>query len=167
MTTALYHDHLDSPVGRLTMVASDVGLRAVLWPDDRPGRVRLEPSEHRPEHRVLTETRTQLTHYFATRRPAFDVALDPQGTEFQRAVWTALSTVEHGRTTTYGAIAGAIGRPTAFRAVGSAIGRNPISIIVPCHRVVGRDGSLTGFAGGMTAKRWLLEHEGVLQPLER
>jgi methylated-DNA-[protein]-cysteine S-methyltransferase len=159
MTTPLHHRRLDTPVGTLTVVASDAGLRAVLWPDDRPGRVPLEPTSEQGESPLLDAAVDQLEAYFAGRSDRFDLVLDPRGTPFQLAVWEALTAIEPGTTTTYGQLAAAVGRPSAARAVGAAVGRNPLSVIVPCHRVIGRDGTLTGFAGGMTAKRWLLDHE--------
>ncbi|AOW24367.1 cysteine methyltransferase [Sphingomonas melonis TY] len=150
---------LDSPVGVLTLVASDVGLVAVLWPDDDPRRVPLPTLGQHDDHPMLRAATAQLTAYFAGERRVFDVPLDMRGTDFQKAVWAALLTIPYGQTRSYGAIALALGRPDASRAVGAANGRNPISIIVPCHRVVGSTGKLTGFAGGMTAKAHLLALE--------
>lgn len=150
---------LPSPVGTLTLVASDASLVAVLWPDDRPNRVRLGSVTEAPDHPVLRAATSQLSDYFAGTRTAFDLPLDPHGTDFQRAVWRALSDVPHGETRSYAAIAAAIDRPTAVRAVGAANGRNPLSIVVPCHRVIGASGTLTGFAGGLAAKRYLLDLE--------
>ena len=149
-----------SPVGPLTLVASDQGLVAVLWPNDRPGRVRLGRVSHgRSDH--LDRAQDQLDAYFARRLRRFDIPLDCRGTAFQRQVWAELAAIPYGETRTYGAIASAIGRPSASRAVGAANGLNPISIIVPCHRVVGAGGKLTGFAGGLAAKRDLLELESA------
>lgn len=167
-TTDLRRTTLDSPVGALVLVASDRGLRAILWPDERTGRVPLPdaiPAD--PEHPVLRAATTQLDAWFVGERTDFDLPLDPEGTEFQRKVWRTLASVPYGRTTTYGAIAeAAVGDRGKARAVGAAIGRNPISIVVPCHRVVGANGSLTGFAGGMDVKRRLLDHEsGAALPL--
>jgi methylated-DNA-[protein]-cysteine S-methyltransferase len=150
---------LASPVGELTLVAGEAGLVAVLWPDDRPGRVRLPEMVEAPDHPVLAETGRQLADYFAGTRRAFDLPLDFRGPAFHRAVWAALLTIPFGETRTYGDVARRLGRPTAFRAVGAANGRNPISIVAPCHRVVGANGALTGFAGGLAAKAWLLRHE--------
>lgn len=151
-----------SPVGTLTLVASDVGLAAVLWLDDRSGRVPLgriaADGDANPHLRAAAE---QLAAYFAGYRRSFAVPLDMRGTSFQRDVWTALTTIPFGETRSYRDIAKAIGRPAACRAVGAANGRNPVSIIVPCHRVIGTGGSLIGFAGGLEAKRWLLAHEGT------
>lgn len=113
---------------------------------------------------AASPSRRQLAEYFAGNRQAFDLKLAPQGTPFQRAVWRALGEIPFGTTCCYADIARRIGRPTAVRAVGAANGRNPVAIVVPCHRVIGRDGSLTGYAGGLDRKRWLLEHEGVALP---
>ncbi|MES2337935.1 MAG: methylated-DNA--[protein]-cysteine S-methyltransferase [Pseudomonadota bacterium] len=150
---------LPSPVGTLTLVASDIGLVAVLWPDDRPGRVVLAPTIEAADHPVLIETERQLRAYFAGERTCFTIPLDPRGTDFQKTVWTALLAIPFSETRSYADIARAIGRPAATRAVGAANGRNPISIVTPCHRVIGSGGALTGFAGGLAAKRWLLAHE--------
>ncbi|MDP5277605.1 methylated-DNA--[protein]-cysteine S-methyltransferase [Sphingomonas sp. DG1-23] len=145
-----------SPVGTLTLVASDAGLIAILWENDRPGRVKLRDREEAPEHPVLVETARQLDEYFAGKRTSFNVPLDFRGTDFQKSVWAALLTIPFGETRSYGAIARQIGRPSASRAVGAANGRNPISIVAPCHRVIGGNGALTGFAGGLAAKELLL-----------
>ena len=109
---------------------------------------------------MLVETARQLREYFAGERTVFDLPLAPEGTAFQRLVWTALTKIPFGETRTYGQQASLIKRPSASRAVGAANGRNPIGIIVPCHRVIGTNGSLTGYAGGLAMKQWLLEHEG-------
>ncbi|PCG14410.1 MULTISPECIES: methylated-DNA--[protein]-cysteine S-methyltransferase [Sphingomonas] len=155
----LYSAPFDSPVGTLTLVADDAGLIAILWPDDAPGRVRLEDARDDAAHPVLSATAAQLAEYFAGGRTAFDLPLAPRGSDFQRAVWRALDTIPFGETRSYADIARAIGRPGAARAVGAANGRNPISIVTPCHRVVGTSGALTGFAGGLATKRWLLAWE--------
>lgn len=148
-----------SPVGALTLVASDTGLVAILWEDDDPLRVRLEPLNDVPGHPILEQAATQLTDYFARRRQSFDLPLDFRGTDFQKGVWAALLAIPFGKTRSYAQVAQAIGRPGASRAVGAANGRNPISIVAPCHRVLGSNGALTGFAGGLAAKRHLLDHE--------
>ncbi|MFD1951311.1 methylated-DNA--[protein]-cysteine S-methyltransferase [Sphingomonas arantia] len=148
-----------SPVGMLTLMASDAGLAAVLWPDDEPRRVRLVAGPEGVPHPILDEAAAQLANYFAGRATSFDVPLDLRGTAFQREVWAALRTIPYGETRSYVAIARQIGRPDASRAVGAANGRNPVSIIVPCHRVVGAAGALTGFAGGMAVKAQLLRLE--------
>lgn len=151
--------NMASPVGELTLVADARGLMAVLWEDDDPARVRLGSRQVTPDHPVLVEARLQLDAYFAGTLQRFDVPLHFEGTDFQRQVWTALLAIPFGETRSYADIARAIGRPTATRAVGAANGRNPISIIAPCHRVVGANGTLTGFAGGLPAKRFLLDLE--------
>jgi methylated-DNA-[protein]-cysteine S-methyltransferase len=155
---------IDSPVGELKLVASDRGLAAILWENDDPDRVRLGALVEDPAHPVLTETARQLTAYFAGDLERFDVPLDFNGTDFQKIVWAALLTIPFGETRSYGEIAHQIGRPSASRAVGAANGRNPISIIAPCHRVIGSSGALTGFAGGLAAKERLLglERRGTL-----
>lgn len=150
---------LESPVGTLTLVASDAGLVAVLWEDDDPLRVRLGPLTADDAHPVLIAAARQLRGYFAGDVTAFDLPLDMRGTEFQKRVWAALLTIPYGETRSYGAIARAISHPTASRAVGAANGRNPLSIVAPCHRVVGTSGHLTGFAGGLAAKALLLALE--------
>jgi methylated-DNA-[protein]-cysteine S-methyltransferase len=150
---------VDSPVGALKLVASDRGLAAILWPDDDPERVRLGEPAEAPEHPVLLETERQLAEYFAGTRRRFELPLDFAGTEFQRSVWAALLTIPYGETRSYGEIARQIGRPRAVRAVGAANGRNPLSIVAPCHRVIGASGELTGFAGGLATKQFLLALE--------
>ncbi|WP_076068464.1 methylated-DNA--[protein]-cysteine S-methyltransferase [Sphingomonas montana] len=156
----LVYRTMPSPVGMLTLVASGVGLVAVLWPDDDPLRVRLPTmTVAAGVHPVLRDAAAQLAAYFNGDRTGFDVPVDLRGTEFQRAVWDALRTIPYGETRSYAAIARQIDRPEASRAVGAANGRNPVSIIVPCHRVVGSGGALTGFAGGMAAKARLLRLE--------
>ena len=149
----------DSPVGRLTLVASDEGLAGILWAKERRGRVRLPLDTEDGRHPVLVETGRQLNEYFAGRRQAFSLTLDLTGTAFQKLVWTALLTIPFGETRSYGEIARQIGRPGAARAVGAANGKNPVSIVAPCHRVVGSTGTLTGFAGGLEAKAHLLALE--------
>jgi len=150
---------IPSPVGDLTLVASDAGLAAVLWENDSPRRVPLAITGEDPKHPVLREAERQLKDYFAGKRTSFDLPLDFHGTEFQKRVWKALLKIPFGETRSYGQIARALGKPTAMRAVGAANGKNPISIIAPCHRVIGKDGQLTGFAGGLKAKAHLLALE--------
>jgi len=145
-----------SPVGELKLVASDKGLTAILWGNDDLDRVRLGAMIENPDHPILTEAERQLGAYFAGTLTAFTLPLDFQGTDFQKSVWEALLTIPFGETRSYGEIARQIGRPTAFRAVGAANGKNPISIVAPCHRVIGSNGALTGFAGGVEAKEYLL-----------
>jgi methylated-DNA-[protein]-cysteine S-methyltransferase len=150
---------IDSPVGPLRLVASDKGLAAILWKDEDPRRVRLGPLVEDPDNPFLLETERQLGAYFAGELKTFTVPLDFKGTEFQKSVWKALLTIPFGETRSYREIAQQIGKPTAFRAVGAANGRNPISIIAPCHRVIGSTGALTGFAGGLATKERLLGME--------
>ncbi len=158
-TTELVSTVMDTPVGPLTIVVSADGVRAILWPDDDPGRVRLAAASTDSDHPVIVATVTQLTEYFDGEREEFDLPLDPVGTEFQQSAWMALRTIPYGTTVSYGEQAARMGDRRKARAVGAANGRNPISIVVPCHRVVGSNGSLTGFAGGIGTKAWLLDHE--------
>jgi methylated-DNA-[protein]-cysteine S-methyltransferase len=153
---AYAYKSISSPVGRLKLVASERGLAAILWENDDPERVRLEPLVEDPSDPILRETERQLASYFAGKLKAFDVPLDFKGTAFQKSVWAPLLTIPFGETRSYGDIARQIGRPTASRAVGAANGKNPISIIAPCHRVIGSTGALTGFAGGLATKERLL-----------
>jgi methylated-DNA-[protein]-cysteine S-methyltransferase len=150
---------IGSPVGPLKLVASGEGLAAILWKDDSPRRVRLGAVVEDETNSILLEAQRQLSEYFAGERKAFTVKLDFAGTDFQRRVWAALLTIPHGETRSYAEIARQIGSPAAARAVGAANGRNPISIIAPCHRVVGSSGELTGFAGGLHVKARLLALE--------
>lgn len=156
---AYCHGVLDSPVGRLTLVASDAGLAAVLWENDDPARVRLDLGAENAQHPVIVEAARQLREYFAGSRTAFDLPLDPVGTPFQCQVWKLLLQIPYGETRTYGDLARMLGNPKAMRAVGAANGRNPLSIVAPCHRVIGANGELTGFAGGLEAKAYLLSLE--------
>ncbi|RON85727.1 methylated-DNA--[protein]-cysteine S-methyltransferase [Pseudomonas fluorescens] len=151
---------LPSPVGELKLVANGSRLAAILWENDKPNRVRLGPMTEDPGNPVLRKTARQLEEYFSGSRNHFDLELDFVGTDFQKKVWAALLTIPFGETRTYSQIAEQIGNPTAVRAVGAANGRNPISIVAPCHRVIGASGKLTGFAGGLEAKEWLLVLEG-------
>jgi len=156
---------ISSPVGRLTLVATDDGLAAVLWENDRPLRVRLPLDAEDASHPMLVEAARQLQEYFDGQRTAFTVPLDPSGTPFQRQVWNALLTIPFGETRSYAQIAAQIGNPAATRAVGAANGRNPLSIVAPCHRVIGANGTLTGFAAGLEVKARLLAFEGSGAPV--
>ena len=157
---------IKSPVGPRTLVASDSGLAAILWEKHDPRAYHLNVAGEDPNHPVLVETERQLTEYFAGKRKTFDLKLEFAGTDFQKKVWQALLTIPFGETRSYGQIARQIGNPKAVRAVGAANGRNPISIVAPCHRVIGSSGDLTGFGGGLKAKAYLLSHEGgSSQPL--
>ena len=154
-----YTKKTNTPVGELTLVASERGLAAILWEDDDPRRLRLEPQREDPNNDILVEAERQLAAYFDGTLRVFSVPLDFVGTEFQTSVWKALLKIPFGQTRTYTQIAKQIGRPTAARAVGGASGKNPISIMAPCHRVVGANGDLTGFAGGLGTKELLLNLE--------
>ncbi|KQV13509.1 cysteine methyltransferase [Pseudomonas sp. Root329] len=151
---------LATPVGELKLVANGSRLAAILWENDKPGRVRLGPMREAPDNPILMRTAQQLREYFAGTRDRFDLELDFVGTEFQKKVWAALLTIPFGETRSYSEIARQIGNPSAVRAVGAANGKNPISIVAPCHRVIGASGKLTGFAGGLEAKEQLLTLEG-------
>ncbi len=152
---------MPSPVGELTLIASASGLRAVLWEAERDGRVAVGDTSGGgvAAERILADAVRQLREYFDGARTEFDVALDPVGTEFQQQAWQVLRTIPFGATISYGEQAARLGDRNKSRAVGAANGRNPISIIVPCHRVVGSTGKLTGFAAGVDTKAWLLRHE--------
>lgn len=150
---------MDSPVGRLKLVAHDQALVAVLWENENPKRVRLAELIEQPQHPILLATQQQLNEYFAGTRQQFNLPLDFEGTEFQQKVWQALLSIPFGETRSYKQIAEQIGNVKAVRAVGAANGKNPISIIAPCHRVVGANGKLVGFAGGLDNKEILLQLE--------
>lgn len=161
--TILYHD-MDSPVGRLRLVADRAGLREIWFAQERhpkaaqPDWVRAtEPLASAP----MAATRAQLLEYFAGERQHFELPLHPLGTPFQLLVWEELGRIPYGITISYGELARRIGKPQAMRAVGAANGRNPLPIVLPCHRVIGSDGSLTGFGGGLPTKRFLLTLEQV------
>lgn len=151
---------MGSPVGQLTLIARASRLAAVLWENEKPNRVVLKTVREAVENPVLLATERQLGEYFAGTRKCFELDLDFVGTEFQCKVWQALLTIPFGETRSYSDIARQIGCPKAVRAVGAANGKNPISVIVPCHRVIGASGSLTGYAGGLAAKQFLLALEG-------
>ncbi|TMG32607.1 MAG: methylated-DNA--[protein]-cysteine S-methyltransferase [Chloroflexi bacterium] len=156
----LYSTTHQTPVGDLTLIASDQGLRAILWPKESARRAGIANRPRRgPDHRILKQTAAQLDEYFAGTRRSFDIPLDLEGTRFQVAAWRALASIPFGGTTSYGQQAAALGIPTAARALGAANRANPVCIVLPCHRVIGADGSLTGFAGGLPTKQWLLDHE--------
>ncbi len=145
-----------SPIGLLKLVASDDGLVAVLWENDDPKRVLIGEPVERAEHPILREAERQLNEYFAGNLTKFSLPLDFRGTDFQKKVWQALVTIPFGETRSYAQIASQVGSPKAVRAVGAANGKNPISIVAPCHRVIGTNGKLTGFAGGLETKAFLL-----------
>lgn len=156
---------IDSPLGPLTLAATERGLAAALFDAQKhhPGEISVPTA---PQHPHLALAAAQFAAYFGDATTPFTVPLDPQGSPFQQDVWRLLLKIGVGRLSTYGQVARELGRnigAQGARAVGSAVGRNPIAIVVPCHRVVGHDGSLTGYAGGLPRKEFLLEHEGVLQ----
>lgn len=155
----LYFKEIKSPVGILKLVAHEQALVAVLWENEKLNRVKLAELKEDNLHAILQKTEQQLFEYFAGQRNVFDLNLDFNGTEFQNSVWKSLLAIPFGETRTYKEVAEAIGNIKAVRAVGTAIGKNPISIIVPCHRVIGINGKLVGFAGG-------LENKGILLNLE-
>ena len=157
---SLVYKLMKSPVGELKLIASDKGLVAVLWENDRPHRVRVGEMVEDKRHPVLMEAERQLGEYFAGGRREISVPLDMRGTPFQRDVWRALLEIPFGETRSYLDLAKQLGNPNATRAVGAANGRNPLSIVVPCHRVIGSSGKLTGFAGGLEVKARLLGLEG-------
>jgi methylated-DNA-[protein]-cysteine S-methyltransferase len=149
-----------APFGVLTVVGSDLGIRYVMFSNGAHPKPleRLHVSDTEI-HDSVNDAITQLEEYFTGSRRDFELPLDLQGTEFQVAAWNALAEVPYGHTATYGQQATSIGRPKAVRAIGGANGRNPVAIVLPCHRIVGADGSLTGFGGGIEVKKWLLDHE--------
>ena len=158
-----YHLIIPSPVGQLTLIASDKGLAAVLWENEDPKRVGIDKGDNGDDFPLLLTTAQQLNEYFNGTRKVFNLPLDFYGTEFQRQVWHALLTIPYGETRSYLQIAQQINNEKSVRAVGAANGKNPISIITPCHRVIGSSGKLTGFAGGLEAKAFLLQLESPAQ----
>jgi methylated-DNA-[protein]-cysteine S-methyltransferase len=169
-TTRIAHEQpvavvtMDSPIGELTIGASDAGVRFLMWESD-PRQIPTDSGDHAAARRdeILEVAVQQLGEYFRGERTEFDLPLDPQGTPFQHAAWAALRTIPYGETVSYGHQARMLGDVRKSRAVGAANGKNPIGIVVPCHRVIGSNGSLTGFAGGLPAKAWLLEHERMVR----
>jgi methylated-DNA-[protein]-cysteine S-methyltransferase len=158
----------DSPFGPLTIVGSTAGLRAILWPGDDPARAGLDGVQFQSGSvDSLDEAASQLDDYFAGTRTVFDLPFDLHGTAFQLAAWRALAEIPYGETRTYAEQAARLGRPAAVRAVGTANGRNPLSIVLPCHRVVGSDGTLRGFAGGLEVKAGLLAFEHEIESRDR
>lgn len=155
----LFFKEISSPVGKLKLVASDGALVAILWEKEKLGRVRLDEMEVSDKHPILIRTENQLKEYFTGKRKVFDLPLAPIGTSFQQMVWNELRQIPFGETRSYGELATKMGSPKASRAVGAANGKNPISIVVPCHRVIGKNGKLTGFAGELGTKEILLKLE--------
>jgi methylated-DNA-[protein]-cysteine S-methyltransferase len=149
-----------APFGVLNVVTSDLGVRYVIFENDaHPKPLDALNLQHDDSHDVMREVLSQLNEYFSGKRREFELPLDLHGTEFQVAAWKSLARIPFGRTSSYGEQAASIGRPTAVRAIGGANGRNPVAVILPCHRVIGANGSLTGFGGGLEVKKWLLQHE--------
>lgn len=157
-----YLTYYQSPIGKLPLIANETALMAVLWENDDPRRVLLPATLIKNDNAILIQTKQQLSDYFEGKRKAFDVPLEMNGTAFQKSIWNQLQKIPFGETRSYGQLAKNIGQPTASRAVGAANGKNPISIIVPCHRVIGTNRKFTGFAGGIKAKEYLLQLEGKL-----
>lgn len=154
---------ISSPIGQLKLIASDKGLRAILWGHALSDDDQHTPQIHAANHPLLQKTAALLNDYFAGKQPAFrELPLDVQGTSFQRSVWEAMRSIPYGETRSYSQIAQQIHRPKAARAVGAASGQNPTPIIAPCHRVIGANGKLTGFAGGLKTKAFLLALERSL-----
>ncbi|WAC44639.1 methylated-DNA--[protein]-cysteine S-methyltransferase [Pseudomonas sp. SL4(2022)] len=161
----MFYRYHDSPIGRLLLAADETGLQQLLMDvADKPWHI---GEKWRSAVDELDEVCRQLDEYFAGRRQRFELLLAPQGTAFQQAVWQALQAIPFGHTSCYSDLAAEIARPKAVRAVGAANGANPIAIIIPCHRVIGRDGSLTGYAGGLSRKALLLKLEGAQLPEQR
>lgn len=156
-----YYDTFQSPQGGMLLVASDQGLAGVFFDRQKHHPKKQADWKKTPGHKLLRQAKRELREYFAGKRKRFAVPLAPDGTPFQRAVWQAISTVGFGETITYGELARRARRPGSARAAGAATGRNPLGIIVPCHRILGSNGSLTGYAGGLQRKRALLALEGV------
>ncbi|PYO41556.1 MAG: cysteine methyltransferase [Gemmatimonadetes bacterium] len=161
--------HFPSPLGELVLTASETGLAGVYFPTSAHirGEAWVEDDGQGPAAKILARTREQLAAYFACTRTKFDLPLEPTGTPFELRVWEELRAIPFGAMRSYSEIARRLGDARLTRAVGAANGKNPIPIIVPCHRVVGANGYLTGFGGGLDRKRWLLEHEGALLMLGR
>jgi methylated-DNA-[protein]-cysteine S-methyltransferase len=151
------YTYIDSPIGRLQVTRDEGGVTGLDLPTARyPRQIR---DDWERDDAVFDDVRAQLSEYFAGTRQQFDLPLNARGNAFQHAVWQVLTEIPYGETTSYGKVAVSIGHPDASRAVGLANGQNPIPIIIPCHRVIGADGSLTGYGGGLDAKRFLLDHE--------
>lgn len=163
-----YYSEMDSPLGTLTLRGTEHGLTGLYMQDHRHGPEELQRRGWVRDDRRFDDARAQLAEYFAGRRRAFTIQIDRaalDGTDFQRRVWAGLEAIPYGVTISYGELARRIGQPAAVRAVGLANGRNPVSIIVPCHRVLGANGKLTGYGGGMERKEWLLELEKREKPI--
>lgn len=165
MPPSIFWSELSTPLQTMVLACSEAGMRGAWFVGQRHFDGPAPGWRRDDQHPLLREAAAQLGDWYAGRRHGFDLPLAPDGTPFQQAVWAALARIGYGCTHTYGAVAAALGRPAAARAVGAATGRNPLSIIIPCHRLVGRDGALTGYAGGLARKRTLLAFEAGA-PLE-
>jgi methylated-DNA-[protein]-cysteine S-methyltransferase len=161
----MYYDFYDSPMGKMLIVAKDHGLSGVYFIDQKYYREIESDWRQDRKHDVIQNTGRQLAEYFASRRTVFELPLAPDGTPFQSRVWSAIASVKFGETVTYSELARRAGHPDAVRAAGTATGRNPITIIVPCHRIIGSDGSISGYAGGLHRKRALQELESGARSL--
>jgi methylated-DNA-[protein]-cysteine S-methyltransferase len=162
ITTAIRFTEMESPIGLLRLLGTENGLTGLFMQNHLYAPEPAAQLGWPRDDALFAEARAQLTDYFAARRTTFDLLIDREvlgGTPFQRRVWTELEKIPYGTTISYGELAKRIGNPAAVRAVGLANGHNPISIIVPCHRVIGANGTLTGYGGGLERKRWLLDHE--------
>ena len=155
----MWFDNFNTPIGKLHVAVDDSGLRFVMFENNKYDAPHRE--NWKRDTSVTREAREQLLQYFSGDRKEFDLVLNPVGTEFQKQTWHILAKIPFGETWSYGQVASKIGSPKAVRAVGAANGRNPLPIILPCHRVIGSNGTLTGFGGGLPTKQWLLEHEGM------
>lgn len=159
-TLSFQYTYIDTPIGALLLVGMEETLHYVGFSQ---GKMQITPAPHWLQNdQILSQCKVQLTEYFNGNRQSFDLTLSPSGTEFQCQVWQQLQQIPFGKTCSYQDIAQGINRPKSVRAVGAANGRNPLPIVIPCHRVIGADGSLTGFGGGLEAKRYLLQLEGVI-----
>lgn len=155
----LFYKEVVTKVGKLKIVAHDHALLAILWENEKPNRVKLHQMIEKNHHPLIQKAEKQLLEYLDHQRTSFDIPIEFQGTDFQKEVWNALKSIPYGKTVSYAYLAEQINRPKAVRAAGTAIGKNPLSIVIPCHRVIGTDGSLTGFAGGLKTKAFLLNLE--------
>ena len=157
---AQFYIQFSSPVGLLTVVRGPLGICKIIWQDEQEGLTQVENlATHNPTDLLLCQARSQIKEYFLGTRTTFDLPLAPEGTEFQKKTWLTLAKIPYGKTISYGQQAALLGDVKKARAVGAANGKNPLSIVVPCHRVVGANGALTGFAGGLEAKKLLLDLE--------
>ena len=159
----MFYRRLQSPIGELLLSSDGKALTGVHLKGQKHFPAMSEHWQQADDLKIFLRVQDQLAEYFAKSRQTFDIPLNPRGTDFQRQVWQRLHDIPFGETTSYGAIAHSLGVPGAARAVGAANGRNPISIIVPCHRVIASNGKMTGYAGGIDRKKWLLHHEGLTE----